>query len=184
MTATSVTAHGCVGLVRAAAKGIRKTTSRFGGRLEPFMYVDLQLAEGRSLDIITQVETLNPFARDVGSSYPAYTAGTAMLETAERLDHEEPVRVGRGSVDPDDVPGELAGRRVLHVQCHLGFDAITLARRGLSVVVLDSSGGQALQFLSGFGSTASAATGTSIMQPAASATHRARSPTPGWASTA
>ena len=73
------------GLVRAVAKGVRKTSSRFGGRLEPFMHVDLQLAEGRSLDIITQVETLNPFARDLGSSYPAYTAGTAMLETAERL---------------------------------------------------------------------------------------------------
>ena len=77
------------GLVRAVAKGVRKTSSRFGGRLEPFMHVDLQLAEGRSLDIITQVETLNPFARDVGSSYPAYTAGTAMLETAERLVSED-----------------------------------------------------------------------------------------------
>ena len=77
------------GLVRAVAKGVRKTSSRFGGRLEPFMHVDLQLAEGRSLDIITQVETLNPFARDLGSNYPAYTAGTAMLETAERLVSED-----------------------------------------------------------------------------------------------
>jgi DNA repair protein RecO (recombination protein O) len=76
-------------VVRAVAKGVRKTTSRFGGRLEPFMHVDLQLAEGRSLDIITQVETLNPFARDLGSDYPAYTAGTAMLETAERLVSED-----------------------------------------------------------------------------------------------
>lgn len=77
------------GKVRAVAKGVRKTSSRFGGRLEPFMHVDLQLAEGRSLDIITQVETLNPFARDLGSNYPAYTAGTAMLETAERLVSED-----------------------------------------------------------------------------------------------
>jgi DNA repair protein RecO (recombination protein O) len=77
------------GLVRAVAKGIRKTTSRFGGRLEPFMYVDLQLAEGRSLDIITQVETIDAFARDLGDDYPAYTAGTAMLETAERLVHDD-----------------------------------------------------------------------------------------------
>ena len=77
------------GLVRAVAKGVRKTSSRFGGRLEPFMHVDLQLAEGRSLDIITQVETLNPFARDLGNNYPAYTAGTAMLETAERLVSED-----------------------------------------------------------------------------------------------
>ncbi len=77
------------GLVRAAAKGVRKTTSRFGGRLEPFMHVELQLAEGRSLDTITQVETLDPFVRDLGLDYPAYTAGTAMLETAERLVHDD-----------------------------------------------------------------------------------------------
>ncbi len=76
------------GLVRAVARGVRKTTSRFGGRLEPFMHVDLQLAEGRSLDVITQVETISAFARDLGGDYPAYTAGTAMLETAERLVHD------------------------------------------------------------------------------------------------
>lgn len=73
------------GLVRAVGKGVRKTSSRFGGRLEPFMHVDLQLAEGRSLDVITQVETISAFARDLGADYPRYTAGTAMLETAERL---------------------------------------------------------------------------------------------------
>jgi len=77
------------GLVRAVAKGVRKTTSRFGGRLEPFMHVDLQLAEGRSLDLITQVETISAFARDLGGDYPSYTAGTAMLETAERLVQED-----------------------------------------------------------------------------------------------
>ncbi|WP_375000269.1 DNA repair protein RecO [Aeromicrobium sp. CTD01-1L150] len=77
------------GLVRAVGKGVRKTSSRFGGRLEPFMHVDLQLAEGRSLDIITQVETISAFARDLGGDYPCYTAGTAMLETAERLVHDD-----------------------------------------------------------------------------------------------
>lgn len=77
------------GQVRAVAKGVRKTTSRFGGRLEPFMHVDLQLAEGRSMDVITQVQTLDAFARHVGSDYGAYTCGTVMLETAERLVHED-----------------------------------------------------------------------------------------------
>lgn len=33
----------------------------------------------------------------------------------------------------------LVGRRVLHVQCHLGFDAITLARRGAHVTGVDFS---------------------------------------------
>ncbi len=73
------------GVVRAAARGIRKTTSRFGARLEPFMHVDLQMGEGKSLDFITQVVTINPFARDLGADYGAYTVGCAMLETAERL---------------------------------------------------------------------------------------------------
>lgn len=73
------------GIVRAAARGIRKTTSRFGARLEPFMHVDLQMGEGKSLDFITQVVTINPFARDLGADYGAYTVGCAMLETAERL---------------------------------------------------------------------------------------------------
>jgi DNA repair protein RecO (recombination protein O) len=73
------------GRVRAVAKGVRRTTSRFGSRLEPFTYVDLQLAEGRSLDVITQAETLAPYGSRIGSDYERYTAGTVMLETAERL---------------------------------------------------------------------------------------------------
>jgi len=77
------------GKVRAVAKGVRRTSSRFGARLEPFMYVDLQLAQGRSLDVITQVETIAPYGAVIGADYRAYTSGTAMLETAERLTGEE-----------------------------------------------------------------------------------------------
>ena len=73
------------GRVRAVAKGVRRTSSRIGSRLEQFTYVDLQLAEGRSLDVVTQAETLSPFAARIGSDYERYTAGTVMLETAERL---------------------------------------------------------------------------------------------------
>ncbi|GGO78871.1 DNA repair protein RecO [Nocardioides deserti] len=77
------------GRVRAVAKGVRRTTSRFGSRLEPFTHVDLQLAEGRNLDTITQAETLTPFHSGIGLDYDRYTAGTVMLETAERLAAEE-----------------------------------------------------------------------------------------------
>ncbi|MCL8024653.1 DNA repair protein RecO [Nocardioides bruguierae] len=77
------------GLVRAVARGVRRTSSRWGARLEPFTHVDLQLAEGRSLDTITQAETVTPFAQKVGEDYDRYTAGTVMLETAERLVAEE-----------------------------------------------------------------------------------------------
>ena len=77
------------GRVRAVAKGVRRTTSRFGSRLEPFTHVDLQLAEGRNLDTITQAETITPFAKGLGLDYDRYTAGTVMLETADRLVTEE-----------------------------------------------------------------------------------------------
>jgi DNA repair protein RecO (recombination protein O) len=77
------------GRVRAVAKGVRRTSSRFGARLEPFSHVDVQLAEARSLDVITQAETLEPYASRMGADYGAYTAGTVMLETAERLVTED-----------------------------------------------------------------------------------------------
>jgi DNA repair protein RecO (recombination protein O) len=73
------------GKVRGVAKGVRKTMSRFGARLEPFSHIDLQLHTGRSLDVITQVETVRPYGEALVSDYPRYTAGTAMLETADRL---------------------------------------------------------------------------------------------------
>jgi DNA repair protein RecO (recombination protein O) len=73
------------GRVRAVARGVRRTSSRWGSRLEPFTHVDLMIAEGRTLDVITQAETLTPFSAELGADYERYTAGTAMLETAERL---------------------------------------------------------------------------------------------------
>jgi DNA repair protein RecO (recombination protein O) len=75
--------------VRGVARGVRKTTSRIGARLEPFSHVDVQLYEGRSLDTVTQVESIAAHGADLSSDYPRWTAGTAMLETAERLTPEE-----------------------------------------------------------------------------------------------
>lgn len=49
------------GKVRAVAKGVRKTKSRFGGRLEATNHVALTLYEGRSLDIVTQADVLEHF---------------------------------------------------------------------------------------------------------------------------
>lgn len=77
------------GRVRAVAKGVRRTSSRFGARVEPFTHVDVQLYEGRELDIVTQVETRAAYGEDLVGDYPRYTAGTAILETAERLTAEE-----------------------------------------------------------------------------------------------
>jgi len=73
------------GRVRAVGKGVRRTKSRFGARLEPFTHVDLMLYTGRSLDVITQAETVRAYGEPLATDYPRYTSGTAMLETAERF---------------------------------------------------------------------------------------------------
>jgi DNA repair protein RecO (recombination protein O) len=73
------------GRVRAVAKGVRRTKSRLGARVEPFTHVDLLLHVGRSLDVITQAEVIKPYGAPLAADYPRYTAGVAMLETAEKL---------------------------------------------------------------------------------------------------
>jgi DNA repair protein RecO (recombination protein O) len=77
------------GLVRAVAKGVRRTRSKFGSRLEPFAHIDVQLHPGRNLDIVTQVVSIDAFATDIVSDYGRYTCACAVLETAERLAGEE-----------------------------------------------------------------------------------------------
>jgi DNA repair protein RecO (recombination protein O) len=83
------------GKVRAVAKGVRRTRSRWGARLEPFNHVDVQCytneraITGRSLDIVTQAQTVDAFGAGIIGDYARYTAGCAMLETADRLVAEE-----------------------------------------------------------------------------------------------
>ena len=77
------------GLVRAVAKGVRRTRSKFGARLEPFAHIDVMLYPGRNLDIVTQVHTVDAFAGDIVDDYTRYTTACAILETAERLAGEE-----------------------------------------------------------------------------------------------
>ncbi|MBD8505611.1 DNA repair protein RecO [Hoyosella sp. G463] len=77
------------GIVRAVAKGIRRTRSKFGARLEPGNHVDVLLYPGRNLDIVTQVQVLDGFAAETVTDYGIYTTACAILETAERLAGEE-----------------------------------------------------------------------------------------------
>jgi DNA repair protein RecO (recombination protein O) len=75
------------GKVRAVAKGVRKTKSRFGGRLEPMQHVALQLYEGRSLDTITQVETIDHF-RGIREDLDRLAPATTMLEVVDAVVQE------------------------------------------------------------------------------------------------
>lgn len=73
------------GKIRAVAKGVRRTKSRFGGRLEPFMRVSLLIAEGRSLDVVSQAESISAYAGSICSDFQAYTAANVICETSDKL---------------------------------------------------------------------------------------------------
>lgn len=108
------------GQVRAVAKGVRRTGSRFGSRLEPFTVVDTQLYRGRNLDTVTQVETLYPNARSIVADYRTYTAASAIVETAERL-----------TADDDEAAGS-------HYLLLIGALAALARRRHDASLILDS----------------------------------------------
>lgn len=77
------------GKVRAVAKGVRRTSSKFGARLEPFMVVDAQLYAGRNLDIVQQAVTIGSYGVDIANDYDRYTAASAMAEAADRIAEAE-----------------------------------------------------------------------------------------------
>jgi DNA repair protein RecO (recombination protein O) len=79
---TFVTEHH--GKVRAVAKGVRKTKSRFGARLEPLGHVALQLYKGRNLDIVTQVEVIEGF-REVREDLDRLARAMAVLEVVDHV---------------------------------------------------------------------------------------------------
>jgi DNA repair protein RecO (recombination protein O) len=75
------------GKVRAVAKGVRKSGSRFGARLEPTSHVALQCYRGRELDVVTQVETIDAF-RSLRESYACITHAVPMLEAVDQVAQE------------------------------------------------------------------------------------------------
>jgi len=75
------------GKVRAVAKGVRKTKSRFGGRLEPLNHVSLLLYEGRELDVVTQAESIEQF-RAVREDLDRLAKAQSLLEAADQVAQE------------------------------------------------------------------------------------------------
>jgi len=72
------------GKVRAVAKGVRKTHSKFGARLEPMSHVRMLLHEGRELDIITQAESVDSLAPLV-ADLDHMTRGISVLEAVDQM---------------------------------------------------------------------------------------------------
>jgi DNA repair protein RecO (recombination protein O) len=76
------------GKVRAVAKGVRRTTSKFGSRLEPLSHVALLGWQGRGdLDTINQVEVIDTF-RPVREDLDRMTAAMSMLEVVDQIGQE------------------------------------------------------------------------------------------------
>lgn len=75
------------GKVRAVAKGVRKTKSRFGARLEPTSHAALLLYEGRELDLVTQAESVDHF-RVLRDDLDRLTRAVSMLEAVDQVSLE------------------------------------------------------------------------------------------------
>ena len=77
------------GKVRGVAKGVRKTKSRFGSRLEPTGHALVQIYEGRGeLVTITQVETIDHF-RPLRDDLDRLTKAVTMLEAVDQVAVED-----------------------------------------------------------------------------------------------
>jgi len=80
-----------VGKIRAVAKGVRKTTSRSAGHLEPFTLSDVMFAVGRELDVISQADTLESFRQVredlVLTTHAYYLAEVVDLLTEDRMEN-------------------------------------------------------------------------------------------------
>ena len=75
------------GKVRAVAKGVRKTKSRFGARLEPPGNIAVQLYEGRQLDTVTQAESIELFPA-IRGDLVRMTDAMALLEAVDHVAQE------------------------------------------------------------------------------------------------
>ena len=77
------------GRVRGVAKGVRRTKSKFGARLEPGSHIDIQLYTGRTFDTVTQVESIENYGEALTEDYTRWTIAGTILEAAERFTSHE-----------------------------------------------------------------------------------------------
>jgi DNA repair protein RecO (recombination protein O) len=75
------------GKVRAVAKGVRRTKSRIGGRLEPPGRVSLLIHEGRNLDVVNQVESIDHY-RSIREELDRMTDALALVEAVDQVAQE------------------------------------------------------------------------------------------------
>jgi DNA repair protein RecO (recombination protein O) len=72
------------GKVRAVAKGVRRTKSRIGARVEPLSHVSMLCWRGRELDVINQVEVIDSF-RNIRDDLDRMGPALSMLEITDQI---------------------------------------------------------------------------------------------------
>jgi DNA repair protein RecO (recombination protein O) len=117
------------GLVSAIAKGIRRTKSRFGARLEPLSCVDFVAYHGRTLDTVTQAEVLRSF-HGVREDLARFEAAAGMVGSVRALSG-----------------GDEADRRVFNL-LYNGLDALESRDSGFGAV--EAAFGLKLSVLAGY----------------------------------
>ncbi len=117
------------GLVSAIAKGIRRTKSRFGARLEPLSCVDFVAYQGRTLDTVTQAETLRSF-HGIREDLARFEAAAGMVGSVRALSG-----------------GDEADRRVFNL-LYKGLDVLEGAESGFEAV--EAALGLKLSILAGY----------------------------------
>lgn len=116
------------GKLRTVAKGVRKTKSRIGGRLESFSDVDLVLYEGRNLDIVNQVSVRNAHV-GMRSELDRVTAASTMAEGVDAVAQEDEASValfellshGLSVLDDGPVHPDLVTAFLLHLATVVGL---------------------------------------------------------------
>jgi DNA repair protein RecO (recombination protein O) len=72
----------------AVGKGVRKTLSRFGARLEPFTHTRLHLHRGRTMDVVKQAEILTSF-NELRQDLDLFVAASSLAELTDTLATED-----------------------------------------------------------------------------------------------
>jgi DNA repair protein RecO (recombination protein O) len=108
------------GKIRAVAKGVRRTTSRSAGHLEPFTLSDVLFAVGRELDVISQADTLEAF-RELRENLELTTHAYYLAEVVDLLteDHLENREVFDTLVDGLHRLAEADDSRLVLIVFHL-----------------------------------------------------------------
>jgi DNA repair protein RecO (recombination protein O) len=115
------------GKLKAIAKGVRRTTSRLGGSLEPFAELTVALARGRTFDVVTQVSVAHAWLRlrdDLESAATAWYLAELADRSLEERHAAEPLytllRRAYELLDAGMAPGRVARWYEMHLLDELG----------------------------------------------------------------